>query len=249
MRTPRTTRSESKKVAISQSNYIPWKGYFDLIASVDEFILYDDVQYTKRDWRNRNLIKTPKGLTWLTIPVMVRGKFSQKINETVVSDCAWTKSHWNMILQHYKKAAYFDETSTNLGDLYNSTLPSNLSEINMIFIERICNLLGIDTVLKRSSDFELFGDKSERLANICEQTRATTYVSGPAAKSYLDFEPFNSQSIEVEWFSYKGYPEYNQLWGEFNHGVSVIDLLFNCGNTSKDFIKKTLHKRDTPLMG
>src|ERR1700759_1995113 len=97
------------RIAISQSNYIPWKGYFDLINSVDEFVLYDDVQYTRRDWRNRNLIKTPQGLQWLTIPVSVKGKFTQKINETVVTDLSWPTRHWRTLIGNYSHAAHFDD--------------------------------------------------------------------------------------------------------------------------------------------
>ena len=96
-----------KKVAIVQSNYIPWKGYFDMIASVDEFILYDDMQFTRRDWRNRNLIKTPTGLQWLTIPVKVKGKFEQKIRETEIEGHDWAKTHWQSLVHNYGKAKHF----------------------------------------------------------------------------------------------------------------------------------------------
>ena len=96
-----------KKIAISQSNYIPWKGYFDLINSVDEFILYDDMQYTKRDWRNRNKIKTPQGLQWLTIPVHTKAKYYQKISEVMISDKDWATEHWQKIKQNYFKAKFF----------------------------------------------------------------------------------------------------------------------------------------------
>src|SRR5690242_7600286 len=98
-----------KKVAILQSNYIPWKGYFDMIASVDEFILYDDMQYTKRDWRNRNQIKTPQGLQWITVPVLVKGKYHQKINETEIYGSDWANEHWKALVQNYKRAKHFDE--------------------------------------------------------------------------------------------------------------------------------------------
>ena len=97
-----------KKLAIVQSNYIPWKGYFDMINMVDEFILYDDCQFTKRDWRNRNKIKTPNGSQWLTIPVDVKGKYQQKIKDTVVSDPEWSKKHWTAITHNYCKASFFD---------------------------------------------------------------------------------------------------------------------------------------------
>src|SRR5216683_727265 len=99
----------SKTIAAVQSNYIPWRGYFDLISQVDEFILFDDAQYTRRDWRNRNKIKTPKGLIWLTIPVETKGKYSQKIKDTVVTDSKWARDHWRSIVHNYSKAPYFPE--------------------------------------------------------------------------------------------------------------------------------------------
>src|SRR5438046_4323553 len=96
----------ARKAAIVQSNYIPWKGYFDLIRRVDEFILYDDVQYTRRDWRNRNLIKTPQGLRWLTIPVEVKGKYYQSIRDTKIADPVWAASHWQTIVHNYGRAPH-----------------------------------------------------------------------------------------------------------------------------------------------
>jgi WbqC-like protein family len=133
-----------KKVAIVQSNYIPWKGYFDLIHSVDEFILFDDVQYTKRDWRNRNKIKTPKGTEWMTIPVNVKGKYYQKINETQVSHYQWAEEHWKALLHNYGKAKYFPDLKYDIYQLYEKASQlSLLSEINYLFIDFICQFLGI----------------------------------------------------------------------------------------------------------
>ncbi|HEU5099944.1 MAG TPA: WbqC family protein, partial [Roseiflexaceae bacterium] len=128
----------TKKVAIVQSNYIPWKGYFDLIHMVDEFVLFDDMQYTRRDWRNRNRIKIPNGVTWLTIPVEVKGKYFQKINETVISDSNWNQQHWQSIRHSYAKAKYFHTYSALLEETYLSTKETLLSEINYRFIKMIC---------------------------------------------------------------------------------------------------------------
>lgn len=228
-----------KKVAILQSNYIPWKGYFDMIAAVDEFILYDDMQYTRRDWRNRNQIKTPQGCQWLTIPVKVKGKYLQKIVETEIDDTSWTAAHWKAIFQNYKRARYFNEIAVWLEPLYMGGSYTHLSQVNRKFIEAICHYLGIETQITNSWDYTLADGKTERLANLCQQAAATEYISGPAAKDYIDESVFDALNIKVSWFDYAGFPEYPQLWGDFVHGVSIIDLLFNCGPNSNLFLRHT----------
>lgn len=217
-----------KKVAIVQSNYIPWKGYFDLIASVDEFILYDDMQFTRRDWRNRNLIKTPQGLKWLTVPVQVKGKYTQAIRETEIQSADWADVHWKTLCGNYARADHYPEIAALLEPLYRAQ-HKTISALNRRFIEAVCSYLGIMTELRNSWDYTLVDGKSERLADLCRKAGATTYVSGPAAKNYLDESAFAALGIAVEWFDYDGYPVYPQLWGEFSHGVSIVDLLFNCG--------------------
>lgn len=221
------------KVLITQSNYIPWKGYFDAINKADVFVLYDDMQYTKRDWRNRNLIKTAKGLQWLTIPVQVKGKYFQKINETIVSEKDWNKSHWDQIRNAYRQAPYFKTYQSFFEDLYKSSNEEYLSKINHSFLSSICGLLGISTKFMWSHEFELKGDKSEKLLNICRELNATHYISGPAAKDYLDESLFKAENITVEWMEYN-YNEYPQQFPPFQHGVSIIDLLFNCGDRFKE---------------
>ena len=155
-----------KNIVISQSNYIPWKGYFDSVALADEFVLYDDMQYTRRDWRNRNLIKTPTGTQWLTIPVEVKGKYFQKINETYVSDKNWNQGHWKALSQHYAKAKYFKDLKDFLGDLYHRVPSDNLSEINHYFLSNICEWIGIHKKFRFSNEFVLAEEKTERLVNI-----------------------------------------------------------------------------------
>lgn len=226
-----------KAVAIVQSNYIPWKGYFDLIGAVDEFILYDDMQFTRRDWRNRNRIKTAAGLQWLTIPVQVKGRYHQTIRETLVSDPDWPAQHWRTLELTYARAPHFDQVAEWLHPLYRAAVQPGLSDINRHFLQAICQRLGIPTVLSDSSRYRLDGEKSERLAAICEQAGATTYVSGPAARDYLDEGVFAARGIVVRWFDYSGYPEYPQMWGAFEHGVSVLDLLFNTGTAAPDYLK------------
>ena len=227
-----------KKIAILQSNYIPWKGYFDIIGSVDEFVLYDDMQYTKNDWRNRNKIKTRNGLEWITIPVRVES-LAQTIRETKIVNPLWRKQHWKTLAQNYAKAGHFKEYKDIFEELYLGATESYLSEINRKFISAINGLLGIATTIRCSSEFTLAPGKSERLLELCKTLGATTYLSGPAASDYLDAAIFAEAGIAVEWMDYSGYPEYTQLFPPFEHGVSIVDLLFNEGGNAPKFMKGT----------
>lgn len=228
---------KDKKVAILQSNYIPWKGYFDLINTVDEFIIYDDMQFTKRDWRNRNVIKTKDGLKWLTIPVITKGKYYQKINATETKGNRWREEHWRTLVSCYSRANYFKKYKDIFEDIYLLSNEQMLTEINVIFIKSICNILGISTKLSFSSNYELIDGKTERLVNLCKQAGAKVYVTGPSAKSYIDENLYNKADIEITYFDYSGYPEYKQLFGKFEHNVSVLDLIFNVGDDSTMYMK------------
>jgi hypothetical protein len=229
--------SNSKKVIITQSNYIPWKGYFDSIAAVDVFVVYDDMQYTKRDWRNRNLVKTPQGSKWMSIPVEVKGKFFQKINETKVSDLSWTKSHLGILKQNYAKTKCFKDVFPWVEELYYSCNYSYLTDINLHFIRAINSYLGITTELRSSTEFQLHEEKTQRLVNICKDVDGTDYFSGPAAKAYMDIEKFKSENVAVHFWEYSGYAEYEQLYPPFDHGVSIFDLIFNEGKDSIKYLK------------
>lgn len=226
-----------KKIAILQSNYIPWKGYFDLIRSVDEFVLYDDMQYTKNDWRNRNKIKTRDGLAWITIPVR-QETLGQTIRQTKIANPAWNKQHWKMLAQNYAKAGHFKEYKDVFEELYMGSTQTYLSEINRKFLTAINELLGITTIIRCSSEFTLAPGKSERLLELCRSLGATSYLSGPAASDYLDVALFTQAGIAVEWMDYSGYPEYTQLFPPFEHGVSIVDLLFNEGKNAINFMKR-----------
>ncbi|SOU05796.1 WbqC family protein [Xanthomonas arboricola] len=226
----------TKKVAILQSNYIPWKGYFDLIGAADEFILYDDMQYTRRDWRNRNQIKTPQGVQWLTVPVLSKGKYHQTIAETELDGDEWTALHWRALSQNYRRAPFFAQVATWLEPLYFASY-THLSQMNRCFIEAICRQLNITTRISSSTDRVMLEGKTERLADLCAQAGATEYLSGPAAKNYIDETVFREFGIALTWFDYAGYPPYPQLWGEFTHGVSVLDLLFNCGPDAHNYMR------------
>lgn len=229
-----------KKIAIVQSNYIPWKGYFDLIDSVDEFILYDDAQYTRRDWRNRNKIKTARGTIWLTIPVQVRGKYFQKIKDTVISDPNWQQSHWKSIVHHYSSASYFYDYKEVFEELYLTCQETHLSQINYRFLTTICTLLSIDTRLSWTMDYQLKADivgKTEKLIQLCKAANADEYLSGPSAKDYIDQTLFERENIKVSYMNYSGYPEYDQLFPPFEPSVSIIDLIFNQGSSARKYIK------------
>ena len=225
------------RIAISQSNYIPWKGYFDLIASVDLFVLFDEVQFTKRDWRNRNLIKGPKGPIWLTVPILTRGRYTQKISEVELAATNWREKHWSSLRANYTRAPHFRSVAPAFEAAYNTGTESRLSELNAAFITLIFDKLGIETPIRQSSEFPLATERSQRLLNICLDAGAKTYVSGPAAKAYLDQQLFETHGVSVEWFDYSGYEEYPQLWGSFDHHVSTLDLLFNCGQDAPSKMK------------
>lgn len=218
-------------LAVIQSSYIPWKGYFDVVDRVDEFVLYDHVQFTKNDWRNRNLIKTHKGTTWLTIPVLTSGRFGQSIDEVEIGDLRWARKHWSSITTNYARATHFDDVGPRLAMLYERAAGLEwLSQVNELFLRGICDLLDIGTRITRSSHYSLPDDRNGRLVALCEAVGADTYLSGPAAKAYLDTAMFERNGIRVEWMSYEGYPPYRQLHGgEFVHHVSILDLLLNEG--------------------
>jgi hypothetical protein len=226
-----------KKVAVLQSNYIPWKGYFDLMAAVDEFILYDDVQFTKNDWRNRNKIMTPKGVDWLSIPVR-QERLGQKISETRIVDARWPVKHWKAICQNYSKASCFRSFCEPLEALYKQAVGVDLlSDVNAQFLKAIAGMMGIKTRISSCSDYVLKGDRMERLVSLCSQAGADVYLSGPAARSYLEESMFTTKGMAVEWFDYSGYTEYDQLFPPFEHGVSVIDLLLNAGHSFGQYMK------------
>jgi len=235
-----------KKTAIIQSNYIPWKGYFDIINMVDEFIIYDDVQYTRRDWRNRNVIKSVNGVQWLTIPVEVKGKYLQPIKDTLVSDENWNKKHWSTIIHNYSEAPFFKEYRSIFEKIYLTISTKNLSEINYKFIKCICEILEIETEITWSMDYQLENlDSSEKLISLCKQSNANSYLSGPTAKNYINEELFKSSGINIEWMDYKNYEEYSQLYPPFRHDVSIIDLIFNTGSNAKSYLhsKKLISQR------
>lgn len=235
--TPPPATRAPKRVAIVQSSYIPWKGYFDLVRSVDEFILFDDVQFTKRDWRSRNRIKTPQGPLWLSIPVDTKGRYLQAIKDAHVSDLSWVGTHWKSIATHYAKAPYFAMHRETLEALYRGCREERLSDINRRFIEGLSAILEIRTPLTWSMDYEVPPGKTERLVALCRQAGATEYLSGPSARDYIDPALFAAAGIGLRYVDYSGYPEYPQLHPPFAHQVSVIDLILNVGPEALSYMK------------
>lgn len=229
-----------KKVAISQSNYIPWKGYFDLIDTVDVFVFYDTAQYTKGDWRNRNKILSYDGIKWITISVTKKECLNKKINEIRITRDDWFVNHLNQIKEAYKKAPFFKEVFGWLEKVYlGSRNETYLSKINKHFILAINEILEIKTLVIDAESFEVGIDKNQKLIDICLALGATHYLSGPAAQSYIDTQLFNRQGIIVEWMNYNGYPKYPQIYGEFEHELSILDILFNVGlKDAKSYFKK-----------
>ena len=226
-----------KAVAIVQSSYIPWKGYFDLINSVDEFILFDDVQFTRRDWRNRNRIKTPSGATWLTVPVVSRGRYLQRIDETYASSDDWRRRHWQTLAQSYARAPHFGDYAETVESLYLNSDERRLSLVNRAFIDAVCSELGISTAFRWSSEYAVEGAKTERLVRLCEAAGATAYLSGPTARAYLDESMFEQRGIAVSYIDYSDYPPYSQVHPPFDHHVTVLDLLFHTGRDAPRYMK------------
>lgn len=235
-------KDKKTKIAILQSNYIPWKGYFDIINSVDKFVIYDEVQFTKNDWRNRNKIKSKDGMIWLTIPVK-QFALEQRIDETTVALTNWNRKHWNSIVTYYSKAENFKNVKAFVEDLFMNVSSVNLSEINIYFIKGINNFLGIETQIINSAELKLEGDRNERLVDACVKLNGDIYLSGPSAKNYLDVELFNNRQIEVEWIDYSGYSEYPQLFPPFTHEVSILDVILNTGYDAKKFLKSNKQEK------
>jgi WbqC-like protein len=239
--TPGTSASRrvDKTVAIVQSSYIPWKGYFDLIARSSEFILFDDVQYTKRDWRSRNRIKTHNGLHWLSIPVNVSGRYLQAVKDVTISERGWNIKHWKTIAANYAQAPFFRDYRDRIEHLYCEATDASLSAVNHRFIAGLCEIIGIHTRISWSMDYALVDGRTERLVELCRQAGATRYLSGPSAKGYIEPGLFERAGVELEFVDHSGYREYPQLFPPFEHGVSVVDLIFNVGPAARDYLSRS----------
>jgi hypothetical protein len=224
-----------KKVAILQSSYIPWKGYFDLINQVDEFVFLEDVQFTNRDWRTRNQILMHDKKIWLSIPTK-KTKRETLLNSVFIDDNQnWRASHMEKIKQSYIKHPYFREYSWILNEIYLNNI-DNLSSFNINSVKVIAKVLGIDTVFKVSSQFNVDAKKDDRLIEICRQLDADLYLSGPSAQDYINPIKFIKSNLKLEYMNYDNYPIYEQKSNLFDHQVSVLDLIFSVGPKASWYI-------------
>jgi hypothetical protein len=222
------------RAAVIQSNYIPWRGYFDIMHDADVFVFYDDVQYTVNDWRNRNRIKTANGVVWLTIPT--GNQNDRRICDVTIRDQSWARKHWTTIEQSYRRAAGFARYGDFFRGFYGRSWES-LSVLNQTMIRAIAiDLLGIRAHFLDSRDYDLSGKGSERLLTLLQRLGVTDYISGPSAKAYLDADAYARCGVRVHWKDYSHYPEYPQLHGAFAPSLSVVDLLMNCGDDAPQYI-------------
>ena len=227
------------RVCIIQSCYIPWKGFFDLIGRCDEYVIYDSAQYVKRHWHNRNRIKTANGVEWLTIPVVTKGRFEQPIDQ-VETKKPWADKHWRALELAYKRAPFFEQLEPTVRGWYERAEKQPLlTDVNAIFLQGIAVVLGLKTRIVRDATYPTAGVKTKRLLAICGAAGAERYLSGPSAKEYFDEAMFAAAGIATEWMSYDGYPEYQQLYGSFEHAVSVLDLLFNTGPEAARYLSRS----------
>jgi hypothetical protein len=226
------------RVAVLQSNYIPWKGYFDIIRQVDCFVFLDDVQFTIRDWRNRNRIKTPAGPQWLTIPC--GADRNRLICDVRVDAADWQTDHWRQLERNYRTAPYWSKYEGRLREWYLGRRWQYLSELNQHVIREIAtDVLSLPTTFDDSRRFDVTSTKTERLVDLVSRLGATDYLSGPAARAYIRPELFAEAGIGLRYMDYKGYPEYQQLHGPFAHDVSVIDLLCHTGDAALRYLERT----------
>jgi len=226
------------KCVVLQPSYIPWRGVFHLIQRADVFVFYDDVQYDKHGWRNRNRIKTPDGTKWLTIPVLAKGNVDQGllINEAKVSRIEnWPRKHLASLRQSYAKAPFFQDYVSLLESFYASP-PDSLADFTIDTTKQLAAALGLtNTRFLRSSELPVEGTKTERLLQLLAKVGATHYISGPSAKSYLDAAAFEAAKITLEYQVYD-YPEYEQLHPPYDPAVSILDLLFMKGQSAGEWI-------------
>lgn len=227
-----------KKVALTQSSYIPWKGYFDLINMVDEFIIFDSVQYVKRSWRNRNYIKGSEGRLLLSIPVHFKHQQRQNIYDIVVADDRWRQKHWKSISINYNKSRFFQAFREPFETLYLGERTSSISQINYQFIRAICHMLDIKTKITFDTEYHYKHETGniETIIALLQHADTDIFINGPTAQQYMSKEIFADHNIELQWMEYGNYPQYMQLHPPFEHHVSILDLIFNEGPAAKNFM-------------
>ena len=228
------------RVAIHQPEHLPWLGFFHKMSMSDIFVLLDNVPYSKNDFQSRNRIRTSgtkEGWCWLTVPALTKGRFGQQINQVEINNAndAWKKKCWKSIRYNYSKARYFQEHQAFFRDLYSEKDWRKLVDLNVSIIKMLVQVLDMDAELLLASDLGVSGSGTALLLKICRQLSADVYISGRFGKVYLDETKFLQQGIQVVYEDFQ-HPEYPQEYEPFIPNMSVIDLLFNCGDKSKDII-------------
>jgi len=224
-----------KTLAVLQPGYLPWLGFFDQLMRSDIFVIYDDVQFDKHGWRNRNRVKSATGPVWLTVPVLHKGLGWQKILDVKVNnETAWGRKHLTTIRQLYARAPYLDAYFSDMEQILARSWEF-LVDLDLELIRRMSSWLLIDRPIVRSSELGIEGDRCERLLNFCNYFGARRYLSGSAARDYLDVTSFSDSGVDVEWQDYQ-HPVYPQQHGSFEPYLSTIDLLMNCGEKSANVI-------------
>lgn len=222
-------------VSIMQPGYLPWLGFFELMRRVDLFVIYNDVDYDRESWRNRNRIRTQPGSCWLTVPVQSKGKHGQKIMGVQIDNRHnWRKKHLKSLHHYYHNASYFKMLMPFFEKVYAREW-NLLQELDMSIILFFKEYFGIPTKLVYASDLHGQGQKTERLVSLCRELQATTYISANGARDYLQVEQFDKAHIKVEFQNYK-HPTYPQQYDGFVSHLSVVDLVFNCGKRSFDIL-------------
>jgi len=225
------------RVTILQPSYLPWLGFFEQMARSDKFVLLDDVQYTRRDWRNRNKVRVSEGWAWLTVPVQQKSRFAQSLLETRIDNSlSWRRKHLETLRQHYGKAPFFEKYFSRCQQIYQKDWEF-LFDLCLETIQFLKEEIGIETPLLRSSELKTSGTKAERLISICRELGATHYLSGESASDYISEEDFSGQGIGLEYQNYE-HPVYPQRYPGFVPHLSAIDLLFNCGEQSLGILKQ-----------
>ncbi len=215
-------------LAVLQPSYLPWIGFFDQLRRCDIFVFYDDVPFDKHGWRNRNRIKTAQGATWLTVPVRHRGRAGQLINEVEIDSAKlWARKHLQTVEQAYARAPHRDRYLSQLADVLRRDW-SRLAALDIAASKLMSGWFDIERPMYLSSDLGIGGDRNSRLLNICKHFAARTYLSGAAAREYLDVALFERHDIHVEWQDFD-HPQYPQLHGDFIPYLSALDCVLNMG--------------------
>lgn len=219
------------KIAISQPTYLPWTGYFDLIDQVDLFVLLDNVQFVKQSWQQRNRIRTDKGLQWLTVPIVFRGRHGQLIKDVQIRDLEFARDHSRAIELAYRRARFFSQHFPALKVQLEELREGLLLNLNSGLIRWALEILNIRTPLVQASSLGVDGKRTELLANICGAVGATEYLAPIGSAEYLlaEQDVLRQRGVDISFQNYE-HPQYRQVFAPFQPFASVIDLIFNRGD-------------------